>query len=573
MTNPSTAIAELGQRLQAALGEGYEVGRPLGSGGFAVVFLVRDLQLKRRLAVKVLSPDLITSNTMIERFRREAEAIAGLSHPNIVPLHFIGQKDDLLYLAMACIDSGSLADRLAREPQLPIDDATRILTEVASALGHAHKRGIIHRDIKPQNVLLDADGRALVTDFGIARTLDASSITASGLVLGTPAYLAPEQVSGEASDHRVDIYALGVMGYEIVTGRPPFEAPTAQAVLMKRLGAPPPPVSKARPEVPPPLEQVIDGCLATNPDERFGSAADIVRILTGRTPSSGGHLTSSGRIHSRASRPAAWVGAGALALVAVTAAVWLSTKRASRGAAAAKSAAVQPVDSEMVLIPAGDYIVGSDSGPANAFFRPAHRVTLAAFGVDRHEVSVGAYRAYVDSMRMPAPWRDSLPALALPVTHVTLSDATSYCRWKHPDGGRLPTEEEWEAAARGTNGRRFPWGDASTAGQANVASASTSPAPIGTFAAGATPEGIQDLIGNVWEWTSSTLRPYPNGPAIPDSMQQHRVIRGGAFNTLRSIATVWWRQPVPVTAPGEQLDKTGFRCAMRARAPQTAPSS
>src|ERR1043165_6993335 len=163
MTTPPTPdepnVDDLAQRLQAALGEQYKVEKPLGAGGFAVVYLVRDLSLKRSLAVKVLSPDLITSKTVLERFRREAETVAQLSHPNIVPLHFIGQKDDLLYLAMACVDVGSVADRLVREGPLPIADASRILAEVASALAHAHKRGVIHRDIKPQNVLVDAESQ------------------------------------------------------------------------------------------------------------------------------------------------------------------------------------------------------------------------------------------------------------------------------------------------------------------------------------------------------------------------------------------------------------------------------
>ena len=152
------------------------------------MYLVRDVHLKRKLAVKVLSPDLIASHSVLERFRREAETVAQLSHPNIVPLHFIGQKDDLVYLVMEAIGGGSLADRLQREKQLPIDDAARIFSEVASALAHAHKRGVVHRDIKPQNVLLDAEsGRALVTDFGIARTAEGGSLTATGMVVGTPA--------------------------------------------------------------------------------------------------------------------------------------------------------------------------------------------------------------------------------------------------------------------------------------------------------------------------------------------------------------------------------------------------
>src|SRR3954466_4722503 len=254
-------VDELAQRLQAALGEGYAVEKPLGAGGFAVVYLVRDLNLKRSLAVKVLSPDLITSKTVLERFRREAETVAQLSHPNIVPLHFIGQKDDLLYLAMACIDGGSVADRLDKTGPLPIPDVQRIVSEVASALAHAHKRGVIHRDIKPQNVLTDAEsGRSLVTDFGIARTAD-SSLTATGMFVGTPAYLAPEQVTGEPSDHRADIYALGVMAYELLAGKTPFTGNTPTAVLMKRLAGPPEPIMSVRKDTPPELAAVVDTCM------------------------------------------------------------------------------------------------------------------------------------------------------------------------------------------------------------------------------------------------------------------------------------------------------------------------
>ncbi|HTL04786.1 MAG TPA: serine/threonine-protein kinase, partial [Gemmatimonadales bacterium] len=140
---------QLAERLQHALGEGYQVDRTLGAGGFAVVYLVRDLHLKRKLAVKLLSPDLITSKSVLDRFRREAETVAQLSHPHIVPLHFIGQKDDLLYLVMECIEGGSLADRLERDGKLPVQEVKRILIEVASALAYAHKRGVVHRDIKP----------------------------------------------------------------------------------------------------------------------------------------------------------------------------------------------------------------------------------------------------------------------------------------------------------------------------------------------------------------------------------------------------------------------------------------
>src|SRR3954469_442310 len=319
MTSPvEPNVDELAQRLQAAIGDAYKVEKPLGAGGFAVVYLVRDLNLKRSLAVKVLSPDLITSKTVLERFRREAETVAQLSHPNIVPLHFIGQKDDLLYLAMACIDGGSVADRLDKEGPLPVADVVRITSEVASALAHAHKRGVIHRDIKPQNVLTDAEsGRSLVTDFGIARTAD-SSLTSTGMFVGTPAYLAPEQVTGEPSDHRADIYALGVMAYELLAGQTPFVGATPTAVLMKRLAGPPEPITSIRKDTPRELAEVIDACLASDPEQRFQTAGDIVAALGGdasRTPTMPG-----GRTIKRPPKRKPWIVPSAIGAVVLIAA-------------------------------------------------------------------------------------------------------------------------------------------------------------------------------------------------------------------------------------------------------------
>jgi serine/threonine-protein kinase len=216
---------------------------------------------------------------MLERFRREAETVAQLSHPNIVPVHFIGERDGLLWLAMQCVDGGSIADRLVREGPIPVDDAIRITTEIASGLAHAHKRGVIHRDIKPANVLVDEEsGRCLVTDFGIARTIDTAALTATGVMLGTPAYLSPEQITGEPIDHRVDIYALGVMLYEMLAGRLPFERATPTAAMMKRLGGPPDSVTMVRPDVPGQISAVIGTCLAADPAARFQNCVIGARV-------------------------------------------------------------------------------------------------------------------------------------------------------------------------------------------------------------------------------------------------------------------------------------------------------
>jgi len=552
---------ELAGRLQAAMGEGYQVERALGSGGFAVVYLVRDLNLKRRLAVKVLSPDLITSRTVLERFRREAETVAQLSHPHIVPLHFIGQKDDLLYLVMECIDGGSLADRIEKEGRLPPADVSRILREGASALEHAHKRGVIHRDIKPHNLLIEAEThRTLVTDFGIARTAEGGSLTATGMLVGTPAYLSPEQVAGEGGDHRADIYALGVVAYEMLTGMPPFTGPTPTAVLMKRLGEPPPSLAKVRPEAPELLRDVIEGMLASDPAQRFQSAGDVVRALDGLPPASGGHATGELRLKGRRrrerTRGIALVGIGVLIAAAVAAFAL------TRGGGT--PAVVDTIDPGMAMIPGGSYTVGIDAG--QPLSRPAHTVALAPYGIDLHEVSAGDYAAFVATGRVPPPWT-APPDSLIPVTGVTYAEAASYCGWRHPPDGRLPTEPEWEAAARGRAARRYPWGEAWKAGAANTQSEGRGgPAPAGSHPDGATPEGVLDLVGNVWEWTMTPIAPYPGGAPIPNVQpSQYYVIRGGAFNTPDSSASPTMRGYAPPAADRSALDKTGFRCVMPVR--------
>jgi formylglycine-generating enzyme required for sulfatase activity/tRNA A-37 threonylcarbamoyl transferase component Bud32 len=560
-----TDTTDLARQLASALGEGFIVERALGEGGFAVVFLVRELSLKRNLAVKVLSPDMITSKTVLERFRREAETVAQLSHPNIVPLYFIGQRDTLLYLAMQCVEGGSLADRLKREGRLPVDDAVRVTCEVASALAHAHKRGVVHRDIKPANILLDPEsGRCLVTDFGIARTADATTLTATGMMVGTPAYLSPEQVTGEVSDHRVDIFALGVMLFEMLAGRVPYDAPTPGAALMKRLGGPPESVRLERSDVPEHVAAVITGCLASQPEDRFQSAGEVIRALEGKVVTTGGRETRNVPI-ARAARTKVRAGVGimiAIVLCLVGAGWWASRHRAPRDGAVQLAGAPTPLaaDAAMVRVAAGDYLMGSDAGPA--LVRPRHTEHVATFRIERTEVTVGDYARFVAATRASVPWIGTTPDSQLPVTRVPWGDAANYCAWKYPGTGRLPSEQEWEAAARGLEGREYPYGNAAEAARANTASARRSGiAPVGSFTRSTTVDGLKDMSGNVWEWTSSRMRAYPGGAAMSASMSDYRVIRGGAFDTADSLATGWMRGYLKESAPPAELPNTGFRCA------------
>ncbi len=278
---------DLRARLEASLSTTYRLERELGSGGMAVVYLAHDLRHKRRVALKVLRPE-ISAVMGPERFLREIETLANLTHPHILPLHDSGEADGLLFYVMPYVEGESLRDRLLREKQLPLDDALRIAREVADALSHAHGRGVIHRDIKPANILLSG-GHALVADFGIAAAIDiagGSRLTETGIAMGTPAYMSPEQTLGERTiDARADIYALGCVLYEMLAGEPPFTGPTAQVVMARRLHEPVPSLRRVRELVPDIVEQTITKALARLPADRFATAERFVEALTqDRTP-------------------------------------------------------------------------------------------------------------------------------------------------------------------------------------------------------------------------------------------------------------------------------------------------
>jgi TolB-like protein/tRNA A-37 threonylcarbamoyl transferase component Bud32/Tfp pilus assembly protein PilF len=271
-------------RLQAALADRYSVDRAVGRGGMATVFLAEDLKHRRSVAIKVLHPELATS-LGVERFLREIGIAAGLTHPHILALYDSGQAADLLYYVMPYIEGETLRGRLERERQLSMSDAVRIASEIADALGYAHSRGVVHRDIKPENIMFSA-GSAVVADFGIARALTAATLeplTASGVIVGTPAYMSPEQAtSGGQLDGRSDIYSLGCVVYEMLTGSVPFTGPTAQAVMARHSVDVAPPIRSVRPTVPDALERAVLTALAKVPADRFATAAQFAGALAAR---------------------------------------------------------------------------------------------------------------------------------------------------------------------------------------------------------------------------------------------------------------------------------------------------
>jgi TolB-like protein/Flp pilus assembly protein TadD/tRNA A-37 threonylcarbamoyl transferase component Bud32 len=284
-------VTDLLELLRAALGDAYTIERELGGGGMSRVFVAQERALGRKVVVKVLPPEL-AAGVSIDRFRREIQLAASLQHPHIVPLLAAGQAENLLYYTMPLIEGESLRAKLAREGGLPIPEAMRILREVVDALAYAHAHGVVHRDIKPDNVLISTN-HAVVTDFGVAKAISEAtgeaSLTSVGVALGTPAYMAPEQASADPHvDHRADIYSTGALAYEMLTGRPPFTGATAAQVLAAQVTRTPEPLSQHRSTVPAVVAEVVMRCLEKHPADRWQSADDLLHQLEALATPSGG---------------------------------------------------------------------------------------------------------------------------------------------------------------------------------------------------------------------------------------------------------------------------------------------
>ena len=283
----SAADDELRAHVERALAAHYELDREIGRGGMGIVYRARDKRLKRQVAIKLLPPELAFRSEIKSRFLREAETAAQLSHPNIVPIYTVDEQEQLVFFVMAYINGDNLAKRLHERGVLTTDETRRVLREVADALAYAHDRGVVHRDIKPDNILLDAaSGRPMVTDFGIARAMDSqgdSRLTATGMAIGTPAYMSPEQAAGEREiDGRSDLYSLGILGYQMLTGEPPFVAGSTPAMLVKHISERPIPVEQRRSDVPTDLSRSIMTLLEKEPANRFPSASALVTALDTR---------------------------------------------------------------------------------------------------------------------------------------------------------------------------------------------------------------------------------------------------------------------------------------------------
>jgi formylglycine-generating enzyme required for sulfatase activity len=497
----------------------------LGEGGMSVVYAAQDRVLDRPVAIKVLHPNLVGDPGIRRRFLREGRITSGWTHPNVVTVVDTVADHGVVALVMERVDGPTLLQVIELwKGGLPMRELGDIAVGVLDGLGAAHARGVIHRDLKPGNVLLERQGGRWVPriiDFGVARVLEGTTYTVTGAVLGTCRYMSPEQVRGEPVDERSDVYSFGVLLYELATGRPLFDEQAPFALMMAHATRPPPVPSATRPELPPVIDEVVAACLAKDPAGRPASAA-VVRDR--------------------------------LAEVLEVAAF----PRVPRSGPQANG-------HQLVLVEAGPFLMGPER----------RTVWLDAFAIDRLPVTNAQYRAFLeatgyrpdDRRRFLAHWPSARgptdEQLDHPVVYVSLADAEAYAGWV---GLRLPTEAEWEKAARGVDGLRYPWGSAAPTLEHAWFGQRSGTSPVGGRPRGASPYGVQDLAGQVWEWCSDEDDPafYRSGPPVNPrrpvrAASEAAVVRGGAwiFDDPRSLRTTTRAS----YDPGERLDTLGFRCA------------
>jgi serine/threonine protein kinase len=684
---------------------GTELGRylvvdALGEGGMAAVYKGFDRRLNRDVAIKVILRGYAGREVFLKRFEREAKAVAQLTHPNIVRVIDYGTQDEVPYLVMEFIPGGTLREQMGTS--IPWKSAAQMLAPVARALDYAHQENIIHRDIKPANILITKSGDLMLSDFGIAKTLgleDSTNLTGTGVGIGTPAYMAPEQGLGVGVDHRVDVYSLGVVFFEMLAGRPPYQADTPMAVMLKHINDPLPRPRQFAPAIPTQVEEVLFKALAKDPEHRFQSMADFAQALEDLTRVG---VTQPPEVHDeiiqtlvaapsqpqpdsiqsqplpeadapewaptvsdsqeslvikKGSRKPIWI-AGVLGVLLITILAIYAGGRIFRSMAGINQAATAPTETStptlaevvvlvptstpfpptltiasisstpttvpsptpppllivdnygitMVLILAGEFTMGASEADAldachvwnprdtcSAFYfkdeAPIRTVGLADYYIDQYEVTNNAYKACVEAGVCAPPFEDGSHSRDnyysdtqysdYPVVFTGWDGASIYCEWR---GGRLPTEAEWEKAARGTDGRSYPWGDTLDASRANFCDANCDrswansayddgffdTAPVGSYPEGASPYGAHDMAGNVSEWVEDIYAPYPGGEADinSDHYGSTHVRRGGSWYSLGSdLRTTRRDKDLPfIMYDGTDAylanNRIGFRCVV-----------
>ena len=549
-------------QLPARIGK-YELLEFLG-GGMSHVYRSRDTVIGRIVAVKILTEAGCADEDAKTRFLAEARMAGNIAHENIIAIYDFGEDEQRRpFMVMEFLRGEDLRHAIKNGRTGDLRNKLRIALETARALEYIHGQKIIHRDIKPENVHITTSGAVKLMDFGIAKS-EGLSLTRTGFVLGTPYYMAPEQVLGRNITEQVDVYAFGVMLCELLTGTKPVAGDTVERIFYSILHEPLNVEPLRQAGVPAPLVDLVMRCTAKDPAARpqgFGPVCADLTALLKAAESAAARATTVAAPGPASAAPAAskkpllFAGIG-IAAVLVLVGLWFALRPGSP-AQPQHPPRISTPTGEMVLVPAGPFLSGQNKEPA----------TLPAFYIDETEVTNGAWAKFVKASGRSLPAKFDADHPALPVVGISIVDAQSFARWA---GKRLPNGREWEKAARGTDGRLFPWGSDHDSSRANVADNPNLPAhavlPVREFAKGASPYGALNMVGNVWEFVEDLRSPGPMAiqqfqkelKPPPDPGEPWYVIRGEGYDRALVDGALYDFGTVPARWKDVNI---GFRCA------------
>lgn len=587
----------------------YNVKSRLGKGAMGTVYLALDEQNGREVAIKVIARELALDPNMLERFKREGESLRQLKHVNIVGYVDAFEHDEHYVIVMEYVPGGSLYDLIKKGP-LPIDQAVQIALDLCDALIRSHRLKIIHRDIKPENILIAEDETPKLADFGVARLSEGTRMTRSGMQVGTPYYMAPEAWEGKTLDEQADIWSVGIVLFEMLSGRLPFDGDTPIVVMHKISTETPPDLKKLRKEVPPGFVDIINRMLTKDKNLRYHSMREVAADLERGEPiSKVNFINSNSRLQVKTSiltnLPRTYRAVFIIfAIVAVGIFILLDnfnrlqqtpgdfTAIPTNSPISTASLPVLGVPNNegvspgdgmpMVFVPEGSFTMGNNNGENDE--SPEANIILSSYWIDQTEVTNEMYAKCIsDGICTDLKSTTSLSHLSYfgnpdffnyPVINVDWFQAGTYCIWA---GRRLPTEAEWEKAARGTDKRLYPWGNEFDGHRLNFCDLNCQfgnknesyddgykdLSPVGTYELGLSYYGAYDMSGNAWEWVNSAYKPYPfnpdDGRENPDGGDVSRVLRGGSRGDSLVDVTVTNRLR---SLPDFINSSFGFRCAV-----------